>query len=405
MLKRREFLIRGALAGASLALLPSAWAASAPNTRQRPRLVLVILRGGLDGLHAVPPLGDPGYAALRGDVALRRDGADAALALGEQGLFGLHPLLPELARRYASGELLIQHAVAGPYRDRSHFDAQDILETGVSLPRGRSDGWLNRALGGLPGRGEQGIALSTSLPLVLRGPTAVGNWSPSPRAAPQDDFLARVERLYASDPALAAGLLRAREIHGAAETDGMERMGGKAGAVSVLSAAAARFLREPDGPSAAVLAFGGWDSHTAAFTPQGGLSRSLRQLNAGLTTLREELGAVWQHSAVLVVTEFGRTVRPNGSGGTDHGTATCSLLLGGAVRGGRVLADWPGLGSRDLHEQRDLRATGDLRALCKGLLIEHLRLPESLVEQSAFPDSRAIRPLTGLLRSPADQAA
>lgn len=391
MLDRRQFLC-GALAGTGL-LLARAHAAPAPD---RPRLVLIILRGGLDGLHAVPPVGDPDYARLRGAVAVPARGEGAALALAGQSDFALHPLLPELAGRYAAGELLIAHAVASPYRERSHFDAQDVLESGIARPHGRDDGWLNRALAGLSGTGERGIAISASLPLVLRGETAVGNWSPSARPAPDEDFLARVAWLYAGDAALAATLRRAREVNG--QAGGMQGMDATAsGGRPRLVQAAARFLADPSGPSAVVLEVGGWDSHSAAFHPQGALSRSLRQLDASLAELRVGAGAAWSRTAVLVLTEFGRTARANGSGGTDHGTASCAFVLGGAVRGGRVLADWPGLREADLHEQRDLRPTTDLRALCKGLLMEHLRLPESLIETQVFPDSRGTRPVEGLV--------
>lgn len=409
-LSRRD-LLQGALAGAALTLLP----ARADADRLRPRLVVIILRGGLDGLHAVPPIGDPDYARLRGDAALAASGEEAALAL--DGHFALHPALGSLAEAYREGSLVALQAVATPYRERSHFDAQDLLETGMSLPHARSDGWLNRALQALPGavtRGDLGIALSPTLPLVLRGAAPVGNWSPSRRPVPDDGFLANVERLYAQDPALAAALARARDIQAMAVGEGDEpgamragagpmAAGGKPGArgaaVVPLARAAGQFLAEPDGPSVAVLDLGGWDSHVAAFTPNGALSRSLNQLDAGLAALRERLGEHWAHTAVLVMTEFGRTARPNGTGGTDHGTATCAFVLGGAVRGGRVIADWPGLRPADLYENRDLKPTLDLRRVAKGLLIEHLRVPEAAIERSVFPDSAGVTPLAGLVRT------
>ena len=385
--------------GAKLTLLaPFARLASAA-TDEDARLVLVILRGGLDGLAAVAPYADPQYRSLRGALALSAPGTDGG-ALDLDGTFGLHPGLANLHSMYRAGEALIVHAAATSYRERSHFDAQNVLEAGGAAPNGAATGWLNRTLGALAagGAAHGAIALADSVPLVLRGELAVSSWAPSRLPDADEDTLARVRRMYeAADPELAASLnaaLDAREIAGDA---GNATMGGRGGqTVAPLASAAARFLGSADGPRIAVLDIGGWDTHANQGAAQGTLAQRLRGLDAGLQLLKTELGAHWQRTSVLVVTEFGRTVAVNGTRGTDHGTAGCAFLVGGAVAGGRVLADWPGLTPRDLHEGRDLRATTDLRAAFKSVLHERFGISEGVLASTVFPDSAAVQPLEGL---------
>ena len=382
--------------GATLTLLaPFARLAAATNTDSR--FVLVILRGGLDGLAAVPPYAEPAYAQLRGSLALSKPGtADGALDL--DGTFGLHPALKNLHAMYRAREALVLHAAATPYRERSHFDAQNVLEDGGTAPNASGGGWLNRALAALASTGDarEAIALADSVPLVLRGELAVTSWAPSQLPETDDDTLARVKRLYeAADPELAAslnGALEAREIAGDA------RMGGGRGgqAVAPLASAAARFLSSANGPRIAVLDASGWDTHANQGAAQGPLAQRLGALDSGLQMLKTELGAHWSETTVLVVTEFGRTVAVNGTRGTDHGTAGCAFVCGGAVAGGRVVADWPGLSARDLHEGRDLRATTDLRSLFKGVLHERFGVSEAALARSVFPSSDAVEPLAGV---------
>jgi uncharacterized protein (DUF1501 family) len=385
--------------GATLTLLaPFARLSAAPNPDSR--FVLVILRGGLDGLAAVPPYAEPAYAQLRGSLALSKPGTqDGALDL--DGTFGLHPALENLHAMYRAREALVLHAAATPYRERSHFDAQNVLEDGGTTPNASGGGWLNRALAALASAGDsrEAIALADSVPLVLRGDQAVTSWAPSQMPQADDDTLARVRRLYeAADPELAAslnGALEAREIAGDA---GDAPMGGGRGgqAIAPLASAAARFLSSADGPRIAVLDANGWDTHANQGGAQGTLAQRLRGLDLGLQMLKTELGAHWLQTTVLVVTEFGRTVAVNGTRGTDHGTAGCAFLAGGAVAGGRVVADWPGLAARDLHEGRDLRATTDLRALFKGVLHERFGVSESALARNVFPSSDSVEPLDGL---------
>jgi uncharacterized protein (DUF1501 family) len=391
---------RSVLAGGATLTLLAPFARLRAAANRDSRFVLVILRGGLDGLAAVPPYAEPAYAQLRGSLALAKPGTqDGALDL--DGTFGLHPSLTNLHSMYRAREALVLHAAATPYRERSHFDAQNVLEAGGTAPNSGDGGWLNRALAALDSAGDarEAVALADSVPLVLRGELAVTSWAPSQLPETDDDTLARVRRLYeAADPELAAslnGALEARDIAG----DGADaRMGGGRGGLGLapLASAAARFLSTPDGPRIAVLDAGGWDTHANQGAAQGPLAQRLRGLDAGLQMLKTELGPHWRETTVLVVTEFGRTVAVNGTRGTDHGTAGCAFLVGGAVAGGRVVADWPGLAARDLHEGRDLRATTDLRALFKGVLHERFGVSESALARSVFPASDSIEPLEGL---------
>nr|WP_282572099.1 DUF1501 domain-containing protein [Roseomonas acroporae] len=379
--------------GAGLALGRSRLALAAGPAGEA-RLVVVILRGALDGLAAVPAYGDPAFAGLRGDLAQPEPGREeGVLDLG--GHFGLHPRLAALHGMYRRGEALVLHAVAGPTRSRSHFEAQDCLESGAD--QRLASGWLNRALAALPARpgaARNGLAVGVEEPLLLRGPAPIGAWAPQGAGGPGAALLAQVAALNAADPVLGPAFaegMRARGFAGlAGEIAARDR-----NAFPALAGGAGRLLAAPDGPRVAALELGGWDTHAGQ---RGRLNGPLGQLDAGLAALREGLGPAWRQTAVLVATEFGRTVRVNGTGGTDHGTAGAAFLLGGAVAGGRVVADWPGLGEGRLHENRDLAPTMDLRAVTKALLAGHLGLPPAAVAR-AFPGSEGVAPLGGLLRA------
>jgi uncharacterized protein (DUF1501 family) len=425
-LERRAFLKQGALAAGG-AFLTSGLCLASPNaaTRRRARLVVVILRGALDGLAAVPPLGDRDYAQLRGEFALRPPGEPKG-ALPLNGFFALHPALNFLHDCYAARELIVFHAVASPYRERSHFDGQDVLENGTTLPHASQSGWLNRALAQLPGatRREAGVALGQNVPLLMRGPAEVTSWSPSKLTGLDDDTLARITDLYAHDPLLSVRLADALAADAmVAEAGGMSakpqdmpaadgaaqgappQPGAKPAAqgggdrYAEIVRAAAGFLRQEDGPQVAVFDTTGWDTHANEGGAEGQLAGRLTALDKGLGTLRGELGPVWNDTAVLLITEFGRTAAINGTRGTDHGTATMALLVGGAVAGGRVIADWPGLSSRSLYQGRDLTPTLDLRSVLKGLLEEHLAIPARSLDTNVFPNSERARPIRGLLKA------
>jgi uncharacterized protein (DUF1501 family) len=409
-MQRREFLSLGALA-AGATLLPARLSfASAPSAGQA-RFVVVILRGALDGLAAVPPVGDPDYAQLRGDLALKSSGGAAALPL--DGFFALHPSLSFLHQSFQARELTVFHAIASPYRERSHFDGQDCLENGTPRAHGSQSGWLNRALAQLPRSGgrEAGVALGQNVPLVMRGPAAVTSWSPSKMPALDEDTLARITELYSADKLLSVRLADALAADAVAGEDGNgEAMMAKTPAAGAapgqggaaryaeLVHAAAGFLRQEDGPQVAVFDTTGWDTHANEGGAQGQLAGRLAALDAGLASLRQQLGDTWGRTAVLLVTEFGRTAAINGTRGTDHGTATAAFLVGGAVAGGRVIARWPGLAGHSLYQGRDLAPTMDLRSVMKGVLAQQLHVSSHALDTQVFPDSQGTRALDGLLR-------
>lgn len=385
--------------GATLTLLAPFARLAAAGRDSDSRFVLVILRGGLDGIAAVPPYAEPEYAKLRGPIALGKPGSDGGV-LDLDGTFGLHPALANLHAMYTAGEALVVHAAATPYRDRSHFEAQNVLEAGSVEPSAAAGGWLNRALGALAADGNDvaAVALADSVPLVLRGELAVTSWAPSRLPVPGDDTLLRVRALYeAADPALAQSLYDALEVRAIVGNQSEQRMDGRAGLrVAPLASAAARFLVSPEGPRIAVLDAGGWDTHQNQGGAQGPLAQRLGGLDTALQMLKTELGEHWQRTTVVIVTEFGRAVAANGTRGTDHGTAGCAFVAGGAVAGGRVVADWPGLAARDLHDGRDLRPTTDLRALFKAVLHERFGVGEAALARAVFPGSDAVAPLDGI---------
>jgi len=413
-ISRRLFIGTSLFAGAS-ALMSSRLAfANAPTDA---RFVFVLLRGALDGLSAVPPVGDPQYAGLRGQIALARSGEGAALPL--EGPFGLHPALDFFHRSYAAKELAVIHAVASPYRERSHFDAQNVLESGDMRPHGSTSGWINRALSALPaGKSrEAGVALGANVPLAMRGPAEVASWSPTKIAALDDETLARITDLYARDPLLSQRLADALEsdaIANEAQAAAQAEVEGEPAMVMVerdakakrnynaryaeTARAAAGFLKRADGPRVAMFDTTGWDTHANEGGAQGQLAVRLRGLDAAMAALKDSLGPVWRNTVVLVATEFGRTAAINGTRGTDHGTGAAAFLLGGAVAGGRVIAEWPGLARGDLFEGRDLRPTQDLRAVMKGILHDHLGVPASALNTRVFPESASVRALDGLIR-------
>ena len=362
------------------------------------RFVLVILRGAADGLAIAPPYGDGHYARTRGELAFPAGEINKL-----DGLFGLHPALADIHDQYRQRQALVVHAVASPYRERSHFDGQDVLENGAAGVGLQRDGWLNRALAPLGGSlgNEAAIAMAQNTPLVLRGDNSVTSWVPSALPDAEDSTIERLRDLYAGDEFFATRLTQALDAQAIAKADsGMGQMnsrGNEAQQLQTRASATARFLTAEAGPRIAVLEAGGWDTHANQGTATGALANRLKGLDEGLGTLRRELGDTWSKTVVAVVTEFGRTVAVNGTRGTDHGTASAAILVGGAVEGGRVLADWPGLRNSDLYQGRDLRPTTDLRSVFKGVLAEHLDMPDSWLETSVFPDSAAANPMRGLV--------
>ena len=401
MTSRRALLrMTGAccLAGAALTA-PRVLLAAAPMSE---RFVTVILRGAMDGLGAVAPTPTPTIGRSAGGLALAEPGTEAGL-LDLDGRFGLHPSLSTLHGWFSSRELLVVHAVATPYRERSHFDGQDLLENGTTSPQGRRDGWLNRALGLMGADGNRiGLAVGQTVPLTLRGSTAVASWAPGGLPDPDEDFLARLQALYAADAELGPVFHEAmttREMIDGVLGDDMARMARlEALEMCTMARDAGRLLAAPEGARVAVMELNGWDTHVGQGAAEGRLARQLLTLDKALASLREGLDEAWGQTAVVVVTEFGRTVPENGTGGTDHGTATIAMLAGGGVEGGRVVGRWPGLAAAKLYQGRDLAPTTDLRSLLKTVLVDHLRLPTDGVERLVFPGSAGVASLREIVR-------
>lgn len=360
------------------------------------RLAVIVMRGGMDGLAAVPAYGDPSFSGLRGalDPGPPRDGG----VLDLDGTFGLHPRFSTLHGLYGTGELAVIHAASSPYRDRSHFSGQDVLENGTLTDRGARDGWLGRSLAHTaPGPGKA-IAVRETVPLLLRGGKGVTSWSPSPLPDVDGDTLQRIALLYENDPLFAGALNSAvgiKEIVARDDLGGGKVKPGRVQGVGGLMQAAGRIMAADDGPRVAVIDMDGWDTHARQASL---LDSQFNVLDQGLATMKTALGDAWRHTAVLTITEFGRTVAVNGTGGTDHGTGGVAFLLGGAVNGGRVIADWPGLAQAALLDSRDLRPTIDLRAVAKGILGDHLRVASAALDKTVFPGSESIKPMAGLIR-------
>lgn len=350
------------------------------------RFVFIIQRGAADGLGTLAAVGDPAFAGQRGVLA-----EDFAQSPRLDATFALHPALVTVAGLYAAKEALFAHAVASPYRDRSHFDGQNVLETGGSAAYSIKDGWLNRLLALLPREEARGIAVAATVPMALRGRVEVASYAPSALPDASDDLLARVSTLYAGDPQLHALWNQATETR-MLTSDMAGADGRNAAATGTL---AARLLGEQGGARIAMIETGGWDTHAQQ---RGRLTAQLHGLDGMVAALRDGLGPLWAETVVLVATEFGRTVKINGTQGTDHGTASMAMLLGGAVQGGRVIADWPGLSDTALYEGRDLRPTTELDALIASALAAHFGIEAPRAMAALFPQAQGGRLMDGLIR-------
>ena len=429
---------RGALAGLfgaglSLQFLGSrAFAAGETDLANR-RLVVIICRGGMDGLSVAPPVGDANYARLRGSIAIAPPGqADGALPLDET--FGLHPTLSAVHALAMKGQARIAPAIATPDRERSHFEAQDVLEGGTTVAYGTSSGWLNRALEamGPPGR-VKALSLGPTAPLLLRGRIEAASWSPGGLQGHDARLVGILQDLYAKDPllgpALAGGLttqtmakLATREAAmeiappqpmAMQPVTGMQAApyaphGQAVGQARQLGATLAGFMTQPGGASVVGLELDGFDTHAGQ---RGLLATRLAYLDAFIDSLQSGLTGralpsgsanttrrdVWRDTVVVVATEFGRTARVNGTDGTDHGTASTALLLGGAIRAGGIIGDWPTLADNRLFENRDTAPTMDMRGLFKGVLRDHLGIERAKLDTLVFPDSAAVMATGGLV--------
>ncbi len=390
LLRRRSFLTSAVAGLAASAFAPRMAYAAAPTDQ---RFVFVIQRGAADGLHIVPPLGDPGFAGLRGALADSLAGAKRLDAM-----FGLHPALVRVGQMFDGKQALAVHAVASAYRDRSHFDGQNILETGGTAAYAEKVGWMNRLAGALPGQAGNALALAPEVPMALRGPVAVSSYAPSALPQPQGDLFNRVSALYAGDPQLAGlwqSALATRALAGQAGANAAGPNGGGGGGAQI-GKLAASLLEPADGARLMMIETTGWDTHTAQ---PARLNGQLKNLDAMIGALADGLGPLWANTMVVVATEFGRTAAVNGTQGTDHGTGSAALVLGGGMRvggplsAGRVHADWPGLGAGALYENRDLKPTMAMEALIAGTLAQHYGQEPARLIRAVYPDQPGLKPV------------
>ena len=384
---RRSFMRQMCLGGIATFALPGVTFA---QVKHDGRFVFVLLRGGFDGLAAVVPFGDDAYARLRSGFAFEES---ELFALNE--LFGLAPGLSPLRDLWQANELVTLHAMAIPYRTRSHFDGQAILETGIDRPIGSSDGWLNRLLQVMSGK-RSGIAIAAGMPRSLTGSYEVQTWSPTQLGVVDDAYLQRLGALYRTDKALHGRFEAAVQQQDTVGEEPMARGNARRGGVASIMQAAARILRQDEGPNIAAMEFSGWDTHANQGLAGGALDRLLGQLAEGLMTFRTDMGPAWSNTTVVVMTEFGRTARANGTRGTDHGTAGAGFLIGPKVKKSAAFADWPGLDDRSLFEGRDLKPTLDVRAVLKAAIAGTFDLSAPQLDR-VFPNAPEVRPLYDLL--------
>lgn len=380
----RRSLLAGSLAlGAATLTLPRMAFAQGAGSKN---LLFVMLRGAADGLAMVAPIGDPAFAAVRGSTLADYEGARRA-----DSMFAIHPAFESVGTAFGAGEALFVHAAATSYRERSHFDGQNMLETGAATPYAKADGWLNRLVAMMGNPAPRALAIAPTMPLALRGAAPASSYAPSSLPQASDAFMDRVGLLYQGDALLGQLWNQALETQAMAAGDGLRNLrdAQKAGTL------AASLMREADGARISMIELGGWDTHA---NQRGAFARNARQLDALLGAYREGMGPAWSDTLVLVVTEFGRTVRFNGTQGSDHGTGSAALLMGGAVKGGRIVADWPGLGESDLYQGRDLRPTVALESVMAGAIAEHMRLDPGATLMQLFP-GRGGSALEGLVKT------
>lgn len=389
ILNRRHFMGTSAAATALTVMPTRSWAMD-PATSDK-RIIQIFLRGGADGLALVPPIGDPDYVEARNGIATNEEDT-----LDLDGFFRVDNRLPTLKALYDAGDAAIFQAINSPYEDRSHFDAMNVLEMGGTYPNQYSTGWLGRTLQATSTMPDA-VSLGSATPPTLLGSPTTLTYTPSPLDAVPSETLALLARSYATDPLLAQGLIDGEQVQAIAESvlsqiPGEER-GDDSDPVSLASLAGA-FLAAEEGPRAATLDIGGWDTHA---NQRGEMSQLLPLLDATLASLQTNLGAAWTDTVILVMSEFGRTVAQNGTAGTDHGTGGLALALGGTVNGGRVIADWPGLPVNMDYDRDLLSPTTDMRAVLKGIIGDHLGVSRSLLDDQVFPGTELLAPMDGLI--------
>jgi len=347
------------------------------------KFIFVLLRGGMDGLSALMP-DEENISSLRHKLL---PSLDTRLNLSNN--FRLHPSLKNLKILYDQGDVSFIHACSTSYRARSHFEAQDMLE--ILAQNNIREGWLNRVLSAISGNG---LAIARVVPLALQGTQKVANWSPPLFDSAPEDLLDRLSILYANDPEFSLSLKIAREskISGMPLNRRMNRRFTFEYPIA-LKALGERMSIE-GGPGIGMVALDGWDTHVNQAYE---LTQKFTGLDDGLLALKQELGPHWANTCIVVASEFGRTVAVNGTGGTDHGTGGLMMLLGGAVNGGTMYGDWPGIRKKDLYQGRDLTPANDVSAVLKGVLRDHLGIDQRILNTSIFPNSG--RAFDGLIES------
>lgn len=432
-LSRRSLMRQAAGLGVTVSFMGGSAFAATDGAMAKRKLVVVICRGGMDGLTVSPPTGDPDYAALRGAVAVSPD-----QALKLDGTFGLHPALASVHALALKGQARIAPAIASPDRARSHFEAQDVLETGAAQVYGVGTGWLNRTLEAMGPSKVEALSVGATAPLILRGKIQAASWSPGKGVDETARLPTLLQDLYKSDPMMGPAFARGLETETMAQaamtalnpaptpvsTDASamapkamwqnavntqpgaapaamtptpqaidtQRQGREA--ARKLGATLAGFMVQDGGPRIAAISLDGWDTHAGQV---GQLNTRLSYLDAVLDGLNTGLGAEWSNTVVVAATEFGRTARINGTGGTDHGTGSTALVLGGGLKRGGIIGDWPTLKQEALFENRDVRPSLDMRGLFKGVLADHMGVDRAALETTVFPDSASARPVTGLV--------
>ncbi len=390
---------RGALLGFGTSIACAAMSrarAATTGAAGAPRLVVIDILGGVDGLSMVAPYGDANLAKLRSQIMAPGVGKQGGM-LDLGGFFGLHPAMPNLHAMFAAGEAAMVHAVGNVSYTRSHFEGQDLLQAGA--PQILGSGWLNRAMSILPTSAgmQNGVAMSAAPPALMRGPAIAAGWAPSlfPQAPAKasaamasllaaDPFLGPAYQVGLQDRAVFNALLKAQPVP--ATTTPLQR----------LAWAAGDFLGAPNGPRIAAIETENFDTHDNQVIE---LNTKLADLDGALLALKTSLGAAWANTVVMTMTEFGRTAACNGSAlaGTDHGTGFAVLLLGGAVNGGQIYGTWPGLSAAQLYQGRDLAPTTDIRSIAMGILQQHMGLPASSMG-TVFPGA-TVQAMNGLVKS------
>jgi uncharacterized protein (DUF1501 family) len=397
---RREFL-RHALLASGVALLnvgTRGWAAQLANAASgNRRLVVVFLRGAVDGLNVVVPWADGRYYEARPTIAIPKPGQDGG-ALDLDGYSGLHPALAPMMPLWQEKTLAFVHASGSPDPNRSHFDAQDFMETGTPGERTTPDGWMNRLLAALPGvhTPTEALSLGATVPRILSGPNAVSNLplgrnADQPQAMDKPKVADAFAALYSGNDALSKNFSEGQQarsqLMGDLAKDIQDSYNGAPSVDGFTEDATrlANLMRDDAGIRLSFLAVGGWDTHVGEGSAKGQLARHLDSLSAGLAALKQGLGPVYGDTAILVMSEFGRTFRENGNGGTDHGHGNVMWLMGGRIKGGKVYGQWPGLADEQLYQQRDLAVTTDFRQVIGAVITRHLKLPSASLG-SVFPD-------------------